>query len=227
MGVEPIWIALGIAGTCLQVVVIYRMTLGFYRNYPGVFFYLLVLFLTATADFAGAMSAEAWGGWYRRIWGFNNIARHFAGIIAVVSLYFHATLTHPRRSAVRFRVVLLLLLTVAASLMWNWAGEFEIFYVQLVGRDMSFVTAVMNLVLWFALIRSRTREAVLFLVSGGLGLNMAGEAIAQSLYSLELEPREIASAISVGSHLLCLLIWLRALNVYARSKGLGATAPAR
>ncbi len=188
---------------------------GFDRRFPGVFFYLLVLFLTTVADFAAAVDPGAWTGWYRPYFGLNNTARHLAGLIAVLWLYFYATAKLPTRHTLRTRVLLVVAVVVGASLYAHYPGWLSWSYMAIVGRDMSFLTALLNLVLWFALIRTRERERVLFLVSGGLGLNMAGEAIAQSLYAINADLRAFASLVSVSTHILCLLIWLRALKVYS------------
>jgi len=210
----------------LQLVVIYRMRQGFDRRYPGVFFYLLVLFLTSVADSAAATDPEAWVGWYRPYFGLNNTARHLAGLVAVISLYFHATAQLPTRRKLRMRVLLVVVIVVGVSLYAHYPGVVTWRYMSTVGRDMSFLTALLNLILWFALIQARQRERVLFLVSGGLGLNMAGEAIAQSLLNLNPGLRPLESGISVGSHILCLLIWLRALKVYSLEQRAAARAEA-
>ena len=210
----------------LQLLVIYRMRQGFDRRYPGVFFYLLVLFLTSVADSAAAIDPQAWGGWYRPYFGLNNTARHLAGLAAVVWLYFHATARLPTRWKLRSRVLLVVAVVVGASLYVHYPGRMSWSYMAIVGRDMSFLTALLNLVLWFALIQTRKRERVLFLVSGGLGLNMAGEAIAQSLFDLNPALRPLGSAIAVGTHILCLLIWLRALKVYSLEQRAAARAEA-
>lgn len=210
-----LWITLGIAGTILQIVVIYRMVQGFHARYPGVFFYLLILFLTSVVDAATALGTAGWGGSYRQHYVFNNIARHLAGLVAVLSLYFHATLRHPRRYILRVQVLLAVVFVAVVSFYINYHGVLDSDYIAEVGRDLSFLTALLNLILWFALIQSRRRERVLFLVSGGLGLNMAGEAVGQSLNAISWNMWFLASLIGVGSHLLCLVIWIRALRVYA------------
>ncbi len=224
---NPFWLALGIGGTALQVAVIYRMIQGFHRRYPGVFFYLLVLFLTSVIDSAAAFDATGWGTAYRQHYVFNNIARHLAGLVAVLSLYFRATWNHRKRFLLRFEVLLLVVCVAGVSLYFNYHGSLDSDYIAKAGRDLSFLTALLNLVLWFALIQSRSRERVLFLVSGGLGLNMAGEAVGQSLNAISWNLWLLASLIGVGSHILCLLIWLRAMKVYSLEQAAAAQAEAR
>jgi len=220
------WITIGLAGTILQVAVIYRMVQGFHRHYPGVFFYLLVLFLTSVVDSTAALGEAGWGVSYRQHYVFNNIARHLAGVVAVLSLYFRATEDRRRRFPLRSQVLLFVLVAGGASLYIHYHGSLDSNYIAQVGRDLSFLTALLNLALWFSLIQSRKRERVLFLVSGGLGLNMAGEAVGQSLNAISWNLWVLASLIGVGSHILCLLIWLRALKVYSLEQRAAARAEA-
>jgi hypothetical protein len=220
------WLTLGIAGTLLQLVVISLMTRGFSRKYPGVFFYLLILFLTSVADFAGSLDPDSWDTWYSSVYNINNTVRQFGGYFAVISLYVMATERHPRRAVTRFRVIggslLLMVLTFAGN--YGSIDDPEQYF-TLVFRNMSFITAVLNLVLWFALVKTRTSDRILFLVSGGLGLNMAGEAIAESLRDLSGSSGLVAS-ISVGSHILCLLIWIKALRLSTQTAAGPSRAPA-
>jgi hypothetical protein len=206
------WLTLGIAGTLLQLVVIYLMTKGFLRKYPWVFFYLLILFLTSISDFAGALDQNSWETWYSPVYYVNNTVRQFSGYFAVVSLYVIATKRHPKRGVTRLRVIAGSLLLMLLTFAWNYtSGTAADLYFTRVFRDMSFITALLNLVLWFALVKTRTIDRILFLVSGGLGLNMAGEAIAQAVY--DLSGNVNVDALGVGSHILCLLIWIKAVRL--------------
>ncbi len=212
------WLIVGCLGLALQIVVIYLMTKGFYRSYPWVFVYLLILFLTGVADFAGGIDPLSWNTWYASVYYINNTLRQFSGFGAVVSLYLVATSQLPNRRALRSRVILGALGLIGLACLWEHAAHFSISrYLGVVGRDMSFITALLILVLWFALIRIRNRDYVLFLVSSGMGLNMTGEAIGQSLIELSHESAyTFAYLIGIGSHLLCLLVWIRALRLARR-----------
>ncbi len=200
--------ALGLCGMALQAMVVFAMSRGPWRRYPGIFLYLIVLFLTAVADSAAYLDPEIWSAWYRPIYFYNNLARQVTGLAAVISLYFTATAKHPRRVALRTRIVAGTAAVIALSFFLASPTPSGVtLYLTRVCRNLSFANAVLNLVLWFALIRERSRDPRLFIVSGGLGLNMAGEAIGQSLLSMSRSTVVAGNLIAVSSHLLCLVIW--------------------
>ena len=200
--------ALGVCGTLLQVAVIYAMTRSELRRFIGIFFYLLVLFLTTVADMSIYLQYGGWPDWYRQYYFINNTIRHVSAFIAVLSLIFAATAGHPRRQAFRFKIVLATLAGVAAILFFS-PGETFPRYVNQVGRNLSFATALLNVVLWLSLIRSGLADRRLLFVSGGLGLNMAGQAIGQSM--LEMGRSSwlgfFGNLIAIASHMVCLYIW--------------------
>lgn len=209
---DYLFTALGACGVVLQVVVIYLMTRGFYRAYPAVFFYLLVLFLTTVSDFAAYLDVNAYHTWYASIYYINNTLRYFSGFAAVISLYLKVTAEDPGMRRMRVRVIGGVFVIVSFILAGRLLGYESLeTYLSVVGRDMSFLTAILILILWMALIQHRTRDPFLFLISSGLGLNMTGEAISLSLYYLGA-PYGLAGGIGVISHILCLLIWIKALR---------------
>ena len=216
------YIALGVLGVGLQLCVLVIMSRGAYREFLGIFFYVLVLFLTAVADMSAFFEPGIWGGWYREVFYLNNALRQVSGFIVVLYLFFRATADHPGRGAIRLRLVAAtVVLIVAVSLLPYRAemtsGELPDYFAA-VFRNLSFANALVNLVLWIWLVKIRTRDTRLFLVSGGLGINMAGEAIGQSLMSMATSGAtpgilfDVGNLIAVLSHLLCLLIWIYTLR---------------
>ena len=208
---DSFYLALGALGMGLQVVVIYAMTRGPGREFPGVFFYLLVLFLTGIADTAVFLDVANWPPWYREYYYLNNTVRHLAGFVALVSLAYIAGKRSQERSALHFKLFLGSVVIVAGSFLLA-SGGWPDYYMNQAGRNLSFATMVLNVVLWTSLIKFRTQDHRLFLVSGGLGLNMAGEAIGQSLVQLGEATSTFGNLISVFSHLLCLCIWWQAFR---------------
>lgn len=200
------YIAIGVLGTVMQLLVIYALTRGPFRQFPGVTFYLLVLFLTSVADMAVFLDLGVWPDWYRDYYYINNTVRHFAGFAAVVSLIYVATADDPNRLAHRTKVVVGTVGVIAVCFLLA-RGSTPGVYMSEATRNLSFSTVVLNLILWFSLIKIRAKDARLFMVSGGLGLNMTGEAIGHSLIPLSALAQHIGNLIGIGSHLLCLYIW--------------------
>src|SRR5690606_1712218 len=80
-------------------------------------------------------------------------------------------------------------------------------------RDLSFCSVLLNLWLWSILIARRERDTRRLLIAGGLGVQMTGDAIGQSLRQMQVSPLvyHAGSYLIVVTHLLCLVIWRRAL----------------
>ncbi|MCP5118105.1 MAG: hypothetical protein GY953_45405 [bacterium] len=201
-----LYLPLGIFGLALQLVVVYALTRGPYRQFPGVTAYLLVLFLTGVADLAVFFNVGSWPDWYREYYYLNNTLRHFAGFAALVSLIYMATAHAPNRVIHRLKVCLGTLGVVGGCFLLS-SGTWPDAYMNEVSRNLSFSTVVLNLILWFSLIKYCNRDTRLFLVSGGLGLNMTGEAIGQSLVPVSKLAWHAGNLIAIASHLLCLYIW--------------------
>jgi hypothetical protein len=212
------FIALGTCGMILQVVVIYAIVRSSLRRFGGLFFYLIILFLTSVADMAAFFGLKGWPGWYETYYYINNTLRHFAGFGAIISLIYVATAEQPRRHVLGMKLLAGTVITIAVSflLALGTSAPFPPYMVR-VGRNLSFATLVLNLVLWFSLIKTRVQDRRLLLASGGFGVNMAGEAIANSLPELSQRLMTYAGLIGVVSHLLCLFIWWRTFQQVERS----------
>lgn len=208
---QYLFLTLGTCGMILQVMVIYAMTRISFRRFGGIFFYLLVLFLTSLADMAAFFEIGRWPEWYRKYYYVNNVIRHFAGFVAVISLIDAATAEHPRRPALRLKLIAGTLAVIAFTFLVSQDPRLGL-YMTKVARNLSFATIVLNLILWFSLIKVRERDRRLFLVSGGLGVNMAGEAIGQSMFYLSRSLVFPANLLKVASHLFCLYIWWKAFR---------------
>ena len=82
-------------------------------------------------------------------------------------------------------------------------------------RDLSFGSVVLVLLLWSILISSRSRETLLLMLAGGLGLQFTGEAIGQSLRQISqhnIAALYAGNLLLVFSHLLRLYIWWEAFR---------------
>jgi hypothetical protein len=95
-------------------------------------------------------------------------------------------------------------------------------------RNLSFCEELLNFVLWTILIRNRSRDVVLLLVSAGLGIQVTGEVIGRTirLYarapSISWLPDAIVLLCEVGA----LYIWYRAFRAYGRQRAESQPSPA-
>ena len=218
---QNVYIVIGFVGLAAQLLVIHALMTYDPRRFGGVLFYLLVLFLTTVTDLAVFLGVGAWWpAWYREYYYLNNTLRHLSGFVALVSLVHLATAGAPDRFQVRVKIVAGALVVIAMSLLLasgGWPNQ----YMNTASRNLSFATVILNTALWLAMIKNRATDRRLFLVSGGLGLNMAGEAIGQSLLGMSPAAQNLGNVIAIGSHFLCLYIWWSAFRLRDPNVSLG------
>ncbi|MDW8355962.1 MAG: hypothetical protein RMK57_15680 [Bryobacterales bacterium] len=83
---------------------------------------------------------------------------------------------------------------------------------SLVARNIGFLAVLANLVLWAFLIRRRHPDRTVLLLSGGLGVEMAGKAIGHSLRTLAPSLVTVGNLVIVISYLFGLYVWWQAFR---------------
>lgn len=208
--------ALVVVGLGLELVVIGALLGGLYRRFPVLLLYLLVVFLTGVADAALFLGAAEWTAGQASGYYVTDTVRRVAAFLLVLDLVFR--LARGEASLVKFRNRALALTAVGTllSLALSSGSTLGLYMTEL-SRNLSFLTTVLVLGLWFALARARSADVGLLLVTAGMGLNMAGEAAAQSM--IRLSPRLVqpGGIVAVTTHLLCLLVWWKACRFGRRS----------
>jgi len=200
----------------LQVFVIGLLRRGAYKDYPFVFAYSLVLIMTTVADgavFAGVAHMEH--GFYR-----NEAIRQLLLFLVVMSLMDRAVRDRPYRGRVRIFLTLSACVAVLISVEIHRGAHYNLWATQ-VGRDLSFGSVGLTLLLWVNLISSQRKDTQLLMVTGGLGLQFTGEAIGQSMRQLSVPHHHIlllaGNLVLAASHLMRLYVWSEA---FRRSRAL-------
>jgi len=223
------FLIVGIAGIALQACVLHILFKGAYRRFPGITLYVVILILTSVADATAYRQVGWWPQWYEEYYYLNNTLRHFGGFVALVSLIYLASTVGTRKGSV-FKLSIASVAVIAASLLLA-QGDWPNQYMNEASRNLSFATVILNIVLWLSLVKNRARDSQLFMVSGGLGLNMAGEAVGQSLLRIAVVGPDIlfylGNIIAIGSHFLCLLIWWRSFRSVLQESAIPNGVPSR
>jgi hypothetical protein len=200
----------------LQVYVIGLLRRGAYKDYPFVFFYSLVLIMTTVAD--GAVYADIgnirnWSHDFYR----NEAVRQLLLFTVVMSLMDRAMRHRPYRARIRTLLAFSAFTVVLISVQVHREAHYTLWATQ-VGRDLSFGSVILTLLLWVTLISSSGRkDTQLLMVTGGLGLQFTGEAIGQSLRQMSV-PHHYAILLFAGnflliaSHLMRLYVWSEAFR---------------
>jgi len=212
-----VWISLSTAGIALQVLLVHRLTKGFFRRFPALTVYVLALFLTTVVEASAFYNPGIWAHTSRYYWTVDSI-RQLLIFVVVISLTYEVMGDAPVRAALRRLLVVGAVIFTIGSLYATEEPRFG-FWMAKVGRNLGFCAVLMNLILWAVLIRYRQADRLLLMISGGLGIQMAGKAIGHALRQLS---DHVLSAVQITgdlvivlSHLACLYIWWRAFSTFA------------
>jgi hypothetical protein len=213
-------------GLPLGVLVIAALLRGGYRLYPLLFVYQIVDLLMTVAGmppyiayyFQREVSARAlmaqWSWW-------DDLLLLPLVLAVVIGLIFRATENIRSRRMMRAASIGYATVVAGISFLVHYGPKMPNgVWMALWIRDLNFFgSAVLDLALWALLLRSRSRDSRLLLVSGGLGIQFTGEAIGDSLRSMAVQHHSrslsfTGSLITTLVDLLCLYIIWQAFRNY-------------
>jgi hypothetical protein len=211
-----------VIGLPLQLLIIGTLLRGGYRRFPFLFAYVVGDFMTTVVEVPSAV------GYYRgRQWAafafpavhwFNVVVMQVLVYAVVMSLIYQATGALRARRIVRASLIAGAMLFAGISFLIHWnpalnRGSFMTPWI----RDLNVCSSVLDLALWALLIAAREKDHRLLLLSGGLGIQFAGEAMGTSILQLALRTRSRAmsltgSVMMLLADLVVLYIWWQALR---------------
>jgi hypothetical protein len=204
------WSAAILAGVILQLLVIAALWKGAWREYTLVFVYCIVLLLTTVADASAYFDPELWTRTSRLFW-INDAIRQVLIFCLVISLIHRVMRDNPGRRSIRRTLIAGAGAFTALSLLLTREPIFGHWMTKL-ARNLSFCSVILNLALWAVLIKARHTDRRLLLISGGLGVQMAGKAIGHSLRQVSASTVLAGNLVYVLSHLACMYIWWQAFR---------------
>ncbi len=205
-----LWSSTLVVGMALQVLVISAMLRGWWRNFKVLFIYCVVLFLTTGMEAAAFYDPEIYTRASRYYWSIDAV-RQVLIFLMVISLVYAALGPGVKRAAVRRLLGLGVLVFAALSLYFTWNPVLGLWMTKL-SRNLGFLAVLLNLVLWAVLIQARPRQRTLLMISGGMGIQMAGKAIGHSMRQLSSQLVVGGNLVIVCSHLVCLYAWWQAFR---------------
>ena len=212
-------------GLPLELLIIAALLRGSYRRFPLLLLYSVALFLTTVVEIS--VSQEYYAAYY---W-FDEAVRQALLFALVISLIYLASTDLRSRGLVRTGFILGAVIMAGTSFLLHYdphaaTGRWMTQWV----RDIDFTAAFLDLGLWTLLLASRYKDTQLLMLSGGLGIQFAGEAINQSLRHLfqwSLSPGEFVGLLT---DLAGLWVWWQALRrplSRTASAGAGVALPPR
>jgi hypothetical protein len=215
--VELILTAAGyVVGLPLEVLVIAALLHGGYRQFPAVFAYIIAEFLTTVVEIPQAL---AWarthdphvGRNFALLYWRDEIILQFLVFVVVISLIWQATSVARSRRTLRVALIVGVILFAGLSLLVHFTPPPTPAGVWLTAwkRDLNFGSAILDMALWAMLIAKRQKDSRVLMLSGGLGVMFAGEAIGESLRNLSRARAVIlpGSVLVMIINLLFLYIW--------------------
>jgi hypothetical protein len=194
-----------------MLLVIAALLRGGYRLFPALFIYQIVDFLMTVASlppyFAfyfyhdrGAITRMA--KWF--LW--DELLLQVLVLAVVITLIFRATESIRSRRMMRVASIGFAVLIAGASFLVHYRPQIpKGVWMALWTRDLNFFcSSPLDLALWALLLWSRSKDSRLLLVSGGLGIQFAGEAIGESLRGLA-SPRRLRALSYTGSLIVTLV----------------------
>jgi hypothetical protein len=197
----------------LQYLLVSVLILGAYKEFTAVFVYAVCLALTTLIEIVGTVGGRAINHAVADYYWINEMLRQTSLYCVVISLVLHAMPSNQKRSAlIRMLVGLAFLFWAGCILFYYDPNRNTAYWMTLVIRNISFCTAIVTLILWFVLIASEKRDPRLLMITGGLGVQVTGEAIGQSLRNLSQRTALAGGLMGIFALFLCLYIWWRALQ---------------
>jgi|SRR5215470_15206404 hypothetical protein len=199
-----------------------------WRTFPFIFAYAVALFITSVVEIPAYIAYFA-GIHHRRSRAFfywiNEGVLQILIFAAVISLIYHATSALRNRTTIRRALVAGAVLFAPLSLALHYDPNAVVGqWMTLVSRDLNLCTAVLDLALWMILLAFRPGDHRLLLLSGGLGVQFAGEAIGHSLRQVSRVTVLLGSVVVVLANLACLYVWWQTFRTSEASSAALQTA---
>lgn len=208
------WVFSFSLGLLLQVLIIHSMSRGPWREFPSVFLYCIAMFFGTVASGASFFPGKEitrsplyYAGYY---WITDGILQVL--VLGVVIGLVRRAAHSPQAGAFLSRVLGASTVVIALLSFLIYSGKGLNTRMTFVARNVGFLAVVANLVLWAFLIRRRHPDRTLLLLSGGLGVEMAGKAIGHSLRTLAPGLVDFGNLVIVLSYLFGLYVWWQAFR---------------
>ena len=199
-------------GLWLNLLVIAAFIRGGIRRYPLVFAYSLALFLSTLINIGiSAVPKSLWETYY---WTTDFVIEIM--IYCVLTGFIDEAARNSRHKALaRHWLILAAALVFACSYLIRRNPQHFNLQMTLIIRDLNICATIIDLILWSLLATARHPNRRLMLLSGGLGLQLTGAVMGESLRHLSRSFRSLLMAgilLEVCTGFLGLYIWWRALR---------------
>lgn len=208
------WQVTGGIGISLQALLLGRMMRRrAYRDYAFLFAYGCVLLATSAIEADSFLFHRPRIGVASSYYWAADALRQ-ALLYLVVAELWSRTEANPKKSATARRLFMAgSALYIGLSFYFTYDRSFSFWMTQF-SRNLGFLAVILNLLLWAALMTRKAGDRIPLLISGGLGIQMAGKAVGHSLRQMSPALVTFGDLILVFTHLTCLWFWWQAFGRY-------------
>jgi hypothetical protein len=189
------------------------------RRYPLVFTYLVVTLLIGVSQAPAALayhrSLGQGGEWLQVVQAAGEGVAYALLFTVVVSMIYQATSQSGARRLVRATLIAGSFLLISISFLIHYdSTALPGVWITFWTRDLKFCAAVLDLALWALLLAKKNHDTRLLVLTGGMGIMFAGDAIGESVRVLAIRSRSnpvflAGNAITAVADLMFLFIWWR------------------
>lgn len=196
------------------------------RRYPLIFTYLLATFLLAAMQVPASMAYHSDARQAYSLAFMYGIGEGVAtGLLlaVVVSFIYRASDRAGGKRLLRNVLICASAVFMGASFVIHYDGRRELaFWIVLWTRDLNLCAAVLDLGLWTLLVASRRRDVLLLLLTGGMGIMFAGDAIGSAIRHIGIAQHSgpiflLGNVITTLADSTFLYVWWRAFRQEART----------
>jgi hypothetical protein len=216
--------AIVVGSLLLELAVVVYLLKGPYLKYPILLAYCVTELLTGSAEFM--VSSYGSHEVFIRLYYIDEVGVDLLLFLMVITLTYRAMHGNPMRVAAGrvLGFITILVLALPFLLFYPSIHDFAVFF-NSAGEVLNFGAAIMNLVLWTALLGATQRDAQLLTVSTGLGLQVTAQAIGFGIrHFMSPRHRWMPDLFMTVAHLGSVYIWWRAFRPPSR-RGVAPMAP--
>lgn len=182
---NPLETVLEACGLLLNIVLVVLLFRGFLPKYSALFVYNLAAFLITISEQILFQGADRGSSLYRRVYWSSEIVWDFLLLLLLAVLIRQALAGRPEwRLARKVLLIVVVIAVVLPFIVFHDHGLFDDRWFRGASQVWNFGAAILTLVLWGALIASREKDSQLLMVCAGLGIAVAGSALAWGIRKL-------------------------------------------
>jgi hypothetical protein len=175
----------------LKVLVISAILRCGVRRYPLIFAYSVTTFFIVAAELPVAFAFHSSSGrnreWFQLVYSIGQNITYALIVAVVINLIHRASSRIDSRHLVRFASIAGALIFAVISFLLQYDRRAKLTaWMTPWTRDLSFFAAILDLLLWALLLAARDKDQRLLMLTGGMGIMFAGEAIADAMRSMGL-----------------------------------------